>query len=110
MAAWTGEVARRTRGHAPGTPQEGDWPAQPAEPSDADWQRTIVALGEAHADLLRAVEAFPESRLTNRIGDERNPALGSGVTYSAMLHGVAQHDAYHSGQIALLKKLGLNTH
>ncbi len=109
MVAWTGEVARRTRGQAPGTPQEGDWPAQPVESSDAHWQSAIVALDDAHADLVRAVQAFPESRLAARVGDERNPALCSGVTYGAMLHGVAQHDAYHSGQIALVKKFGLDT-
>lgn len=106
MAAWTGEVARRTRGHAPRTPLEGDWPASPAETSDAHWQRAIVGLGDAHTGLVQAVQAFPESRLATRVGDERTPALGTGVTYGAMLRGLAQHDAYHSGQIALLKKLG----
>ncbi|MBC7789537.1 MAG: DinB family protein [Anaerolineae bacterium] len=105
MTAWTAEVARRTRGHPAGTPQEGDWPEQPSEPSDREWQAAIATLGEAHADLVRTVQAFPESGLATPVGDERNPALGSGVTYGAMLHGVAQHDAYHSGQIALLKKL-----
>lgn len=108
MIAWTGEVARRTRGHAAGTPLEGDWPAQPAGPSDAHWQKAIAALGDSHADLVRAVQAFPESRLATLVSDERNTSLGTGVTYGAMLHGVAQHDAYHSGQIALLKKFGLN--
>ena len=88
---------------------EGDWPAAPAEPSDAHWQKAIATLGEAHAGLVRAVQAFPESRLATRVSDERNSSLGTGVTYSAMLHGVAQHDAYHSGQIALLRKYGLHS-
>ena len=39
-----------------------------------------------------------------RLRDGRDRALGAGVTYAVMLHGVAQHYAYHAGQIALLKK------
>jgi hypothetical protein len=27
------------------------------------------------------------------------------MTYRVMLHGLAQHDAYHTGQIALLKRI-----
>jgi hypothetical protein len=35
---------------------------------------------------------------------DRDPALGSGVNHRAMVHGLIQHNAYHSGQIALLRK------
>lgn len=30
---------------------------------------------------------------------------GTGVTRDVLLHGLAQHHAYHAGQIALLSKL-----
>ena len=30
--------------------------------------------------------------------------MGTGVTYYELLHGIVQHDVYHSGQIAILKK------
>ena len=30
--------------------------------------------------------------------------MGTGVTYYDLLHGLAQHDTYHAGQIAVLKK------
>jgi len=33
-----------------------------------------------------------------------NPAMGTGVTYAAMLHGLAQHNVYHAGQIMILKR------
>jgi hypothetical protein len=39
-----------------------------------------------------------------RIGDVRDPALGSGVTNYVTLHGIVQHHAYHAGRISLLKK------
>ena len=42
-------------------------------------------------------------RLGGSISD-RNPALGTGVTHRAMVHGVIQHNAYHSGQISLLRR------
>jgi hypothetical protein len=34
----------------------------------------------------------------------RDPAQGTGVSYATMLQGLLQHDAYHLGQVALLKK------
>jgi hypothetical protein len=42
--------------------------------------------------------------LMGRIGDVRDPALGSGVTNYVTLHGIVQHHAYHAGRISLLKK------
>ena len=36
--------------------------------------------------------------------DPRSGPLGTGVSYYVLLHGIVQHDVYHSGQIALLKK------
>jgi hypothetical protein len=45
--------------------------------------------------------ALGTERWTN---DQRDAAIGSGVSYYVLLHGVAQHDAYHAGQIAMLKK------
>ena len=38
------------------------------------------------------------------IGTDRDAPLGSGVSYAAMMQGLLQHDAYHLGQVALLKK------
>jgi hypothetical protein len=36
-------------------------------------------------------------------GPEFVPSIASGVSYAAMLSGLAQHNAYHGGQIVLLK-------
>ena len=38
------------------------------------------------------------------VGGIRDQAMGSGQTYRQMLHGLLQHDAYHLGQISLIKK------
>ena len=58
----------------------------------------------AHAELAAAAARFPESRWSERIGGELDLPLGTGVTYAAMLAGLVQHDAYHSGQVGLLRK------
>jgi uncharacterized damage-inducible protein DinB len=31
--------------------------------------------------------------------------MGAGVSHYELLHGIVQHDAYHAGQIAVLKKI-----
>jgi len=38
------------------------------------------------------------------VGPSREAGLGTGVSVAVMLHGIIQHDAYHAGQMALLKK------
>jgi hypothetical protein len=64
----------------------------------------VDALARAHAELVEAAAAFPPAELEQVVGDERDRPLGAGVSYAVMLHGLAQHHAYHAGQIALLRK------
>jgi hypothetical protein len=103
LAAWTQEVGSRLRGNPPALPAIGDWPAWDGDAGRA-WDSAQRTLDEAHADLLRFVERLPVGRLSDRIGDSREPALGTGVTVAAMLAGLAQHNAYHGGQIMILKR------
>jgi uncharacterized damage-inducible protein DinB len=56
------------------------------------------------AGLAHSIRAFDEARLADRVGQQRDAALGTGSTYYAMLHGAVQHNLYHAGQIALLRK------
>ncbi len=97
-AAWMDEVAARLQGKAPGGPEAGDWP--PACP----WPAARARLDAAHARLQRALAEFPEARLGEVFGGERVAALGTGVTFEAMLVGVVEHNAYHGGQVALLRR------
>jgi uncharacterized damage-inducible protein DinB len=103
MTAWTREVARRLHTGVARDPEDGDWPAQ-AVGTDDEWQAVLIALDAAHTELAGAVAALDEGRLSDRIGDVRDRALGSGVSVYVTLHGLAQHHAYHAGQIALLKR------
>ena len=100
LAAWTGEVRARLGGAAGGAPPEGDFP-EPGEPSEERWQAALALLARRHAELLEDVARFPAAQLDDP-GGSSDPA--SGLSLGQMLHGVAQHHAYHGGQIALLKR------
>lgn len=101
---WMREVERRLDGSDPAEPEGGDWPAVGAV-VDERWTAARASLGVAAADLARRIRDFEESRLADRVGQSRDPALGTGNSYYVMLHGAAQHNLYHAGQIALLRKL-----
>jgi hypothetical protein len=105
LTVWAREVERRARGSAPGEPVEGDWPAAPADADETPWGEARDALDAAHRSLRGTVLGLAPSAIDRTIGAERDQPLGSGVPVRVMLHGVAQHDAYHAGQVALLKKL-----
>lgn len=102
LAAWRGEVARRVARGEFGQPPEGDWPE--AGSGDRAWRAATARLAAAEKKVQRAVAAFPPARLGRVVGGERDAPLGTGVTYRVMLHGVAQHDAYHAGQVSLLRR------
>lgn len=106
MTGWLNEVRRRLSGGEPAMPEAGDWP-EPSEITEASWQADRSRLEKAVRDLLDTLAGLDEEdldRLKGSIEEVRNPALGSGVTHRAMINGVVQHNAYHSGQIALLRK------
>jgi len=103
MTSWVHEVTRRLQHGDWREPADGDWPAAP-DPTATNWRASLARLREAHEALSAALETFPESRLDEQLGTERNQSMGTGQTHAQMLHGILQHDAYHLGQIGLLKK------
>lgn len=107
MAAWTREVTRRLAGGVPALPAEGDWPAV-REISDAAWERAQADLADAHAEVVRVIRALSPEGWSRAVGDLREPALGTGVDVAGMIIGLAQHDAYHIGQIAVTRRAVVN--
>jgi uncharacterized damage-inducible protein DinB len=103
LTGWKNEVRRRLSGAPAGEPDEGDWPAV-GEPDPGGWAHALEQLELAHRLLVSAVKDFPEADLYVPTNDPRNRELGVGVTYYELLHGIVQHDVYHAGQIAILKK------
>jgi uncharacterized damage-inducible protein DinB len=103
MTGWKNEAAKRVGGGIARMPSEGDWP-EVGEPTEARWQEALSNLDKAHAELIAAVKRLPEAKLYEPTNDTRNGPLGTGVSYYVLLHGIVQHDVYHAGQIALLRK------
>ena len=98
LTVWMSVPTRRIAGaEIPTLPPDQDWPAAP-EPSEAGWQQALDQLAQAQFSLESEVSKLPDDRLREKV-------LGK-VPYSiyTMLHGVVQHNLYHAGQIALLKK------
>jgi uncharacterized damage-inducible protein DinB len=92
-------VLRRLDGEdAQLTPAE-DWPTVPS-PTDAAWQEAIQSLRELNQQVRERVRRFRAERL-----DEPFTA-GSPYTAHTQFIGITQHDLYHAGQVAILKKAG----
>jgi uncharacterized damage-inducible protein DinB len=98
ITGWKSEVRNRVGGAPAGEPEGGDWPAV-GSATDERWRQALEALERAHEALIERVRALPEETLHEPTRDPRNAPLGTGVSRY-----VLQHDVYHSGQIALLKK------
>lgn len=96
LAATYRLVLQRIQGHSVNLSAEQDWPAVPA-PDAQRWREAIEELRMLNGEVRRAMLAFAEDRL--------DQVLAAGHS-SAYIHfaGLAQHDAYHAGQISLLRK------
>jgi hypothetical protein len=76
-----------------------NWPAVPTAPSEAAWRADRALLADEHQRFLRALAAFDPARLNRR------PPGAKKWTFGQLVIGILAHDAYHTGQIQLLKRL-----
>lgn len=109
IAAWADEVLHRLEGRAPGEPDNGDFPDPAVAIDELGWTRLLAHLDAVHAKVIEAVLAMDPALLPRHVGDEEVPALGTGHSFEGMISGLVQHDAYHAGQILLLKRALLAT-
>ena len=100
IAAWDNAVLRRLGGVAVELSDAQNFPTV-TDASETAWRKAVAEVRRVHDELVEAVSVLPDSRL-----DEKVPGKeGAHYTFYYMLHGVAQHEIYHAGQIALLKKM-----
>jgi uncharacterized damage-inducible protein DinB len=96
IAAWHRIVHQRLNGELVELTSAMDWPPV-WDASEVAWQRALGSLAEGRARLRRVVEGLQDDLLQDK------PAGNKDSRYIT-LHGVVQHDLYHAGQIAVLKK------
>jgi uncharacterized damage-inducible protein DinB len=96
IAAWDGAALRRLAGETVQLTGDANFPVVP-KPTEAAWRKAVAHSKRTHNVLVKTVAALPESRLRDRVP-------GKKYDFYHLLHGVAQHELYHTGQIAILKK------
>jgi uncharacterized damage-inducible protein DinB len=101
IAAWDGAACRRLAGEKIQLTGTANFPVVP-KPTEAAWRKAVTHAKRTHDGLVKSVAGLPESRLRERVP-------GKKYDFYFMLHGVAQHELYHAGQIAILKKASLRS-
>ena len=97
VAYWLAESRRRLPGAENTEPAAGaDWEPPSGSPADA-WRAAVAALEDAHRRLHAAVLALDDESLDAA-------TTGSDSTCRGTLLGLLQHNAYHAGQVVLLRK------
>ncbi|NIR52928.1 DinB family protein [candidate division KSB1 bacterium] len=96
IRAWKDIVRKRLSGEKVEPTPEEDWPPVIDNSEDA-WQMAVKELRESHEALLTTVKQLEDARL-----EEKVP--GKNDSIYLVLHGLIQHDLYHTGQLVLLKK------
>jgi uncharacterized damage-inducible protein DinB len=104
MDAWQREVFRRLdSSFIPEIPEEGDWRTVLEVNEDA-WQLAISDLDSSLHELVSTLNSMSKTADENKVLESRGTASGPVITLAATLSGLIQHNAYHSGQIAILRK------
>ena len=81
-----------TAGAAGRFPRKGsNWPALPAQATEAAWAADVELLRDLHLRLRGTVAKLPPHCLTPKT--------------VWLIHGAAAHDLYHAGQIKLLRRI-----
>jgi uncharacterized damage-inducible protein DinB len=95
---WIDEAVRRIEGTPSATvPEAINFPPDAAA-TPAAWAATLAALETAHRRLHGIVVGLTDAQLEGAVA-------GSDPTVRGLLLGIAQHNAYHAGQVVVLRKL-----
>jgi len=99
VTVWVEQIRARLRGddNRKDLPPHEDWPPQPDQPDSAAWEALQGRLKIAQESLASEIVGLNETRLDQPVQE------GFSSTY-VTLHGLVQHNLYHAGQIALLKR------
>jgi len=96
VASWNAIVAERLAGKPPQVTPEMNFPKTP-RPTPAAWKKSLARLAASQRKFRAAVARFPEAQL-GRIRP------GTKLSWNVLIHGQIQHQLYHAGQIAMLRR------
>ena len=96
IEAWDGAGLKRLAGKKAQLKGKQNFPDVP-EPTEKAWRESVAAAKRTHDELVKTVAGLSEKRLRDQVPGKR-------YDFYHMLHGIAQHELYHAGQIAILKK------
>lgn len=97
IAFWKHEVRKRLGDDAGRFPRVGrNFPRAPERRTEAAWREDLALLRAEHAALVAWARGLGPATLGEPAGR---------TTRGEILFGLATHDAYHAGQIRLIRKL-----
>jgi len=99
VEAWDGAVLKRAGGMAVRLSAKKNFPPV-TDTSEAAWKKAVEAMKKTHDELVQVVAAFPDSRLPEQVPGKKEKYYD----FFYMFSGIVQHELYHAGQMALLKK------
>jgi uncharacterized damage-inducible protein DinB len=98
LSAWHEFVLDILRGEIGSLEVGNDWPATPTEPDAETWETAKRHFEGQGQEIRELIMHLDEDRMHETVP-------GKDFSMKVMLHGLAEHTTYHTGQIALLKKL-----
>lgn len=104
LGVWARYAAYRFEGGVPRELDEDDWPPA-SSADDVGWASAREAMFAAYREAERALDAMTAERLDGIEPTTPVDADGEPVTLRRVAAGLAQHAAYHAGQIAIIKQL-----
>ena len=93
---WQRVVRQRLQGETVQVSDAEDWPAAAPE-TDAAWREMVTEVLESGRSLVETVSEFPDEKL-----HQARPGLED--TWFGLILGQLQHNLYHAGQVAILRK------
>jgi uncharacterized damage-inducible protein DinB len=96
LSYWRWAAIERVNGVLVSPEHDEQWPPM-RDNSEAAWQEALALLESRHQALMHTLRNLSDEQLAQ-------PIAGRNYNLYVQLHGNLQHDIYHIGQIALLKR------
>ena len=96
LSYWRWAMVERVAGKLVSPAHDEQWPPS-RDASESAWQEALALMESRHIAMMQTLKNLSDEKLTQ-------PVAGRNYDVYVQLHGNLQHDIYHIGQIALLKR------